>query len=131
MTRRLRAGDLCLVAVGGAVGAVLRWGLGELTPDVSGFPWTTFAINVASCLALGLLPLVARRDHRVTLLLGPGLLGGFTTVSTYADQARRLAEAGDLALAGAYVSGTLVVALAAAFVGRRIAHRPEPVDALT
>ena len=131
MTRRLRAGDLCLVAVGGAVGAVLRWGLGELTPDVSGFPWTTFAINVAGCLALGLLPLVARRDHRVTLLLGPGLLGGFTTVSTYADQARRLAEAGDLALAGAYVSGTLVVALAAAFVGRRIAHRPEPVDALT
>lgn len=131
MRQRLRAGDLALVAVGGAVGAVLRWGLGELRPDGSGFPWTTFAINVAGCLALGLLPLVARRDHRVTLLLGPGLLGGFTTVSTYADQARALAEEGDLAMAGAYVTGTLVVALAAAFVGRWIAHRPEPVDALT
>lgn len=131
MTQRLRAGDLAVVAVGGAVGAVLRWGLGELTPDGSGFPWTTFAINVAGCLALGLLPIVASRDHRLTLLLGPGLLGGFTTVSTYADQARALADDGDLALAGTYVVGTLVVALAAAAVGRRIAHRPEPVDALT
>ena len=131
MTQRLRAGDLVLVAVGGAAGAVLRWGLGALMPDGSGFPWTIFAINVVGCLALGLLPLVARRDHRLTLLLGPGLLGGFTTVSTYADQARVLAADGDLGLAATYVTGTLAVALAAAFVGRRLAHRPEPEDALT
>lgn len=131
MTQRLRAGDLTVVAAGGAVGAVLRWGLGELAPDWSGFPWTTFAINVAGCLALGLLPLVARRDHRLTLLLGPGLLGGFTTVSTYADEARALVADGDLGLAGGYVVGTLAVAMAAAFVGRRLSHRPEPEDALT
>lgn len=131
MTQRLRAGDLALVAAGGAVGAVLRWGFGELATQGSGFPWTTFAINVAGCLALGLLPLVAPRDHRLTLLLGPGLLGGFTTVSTYADQARGLAADGDVALAGLYVVGTLAVALAAATVGRRLARRPEPEDALT
>lgn len=131
MTQRLRAGDLALVALGGAVGAVLRWGLGELTPEGSGFPWTTFSINVAGCLALGLLPLVGRRGHRVTLLLGPGLLGGFTTVSTYADQARDLVADGSAGLAGTYVVCTLAAALAAAGVGRWLAHRPEPEDALT
>lgn len=113
------------------MGAVLRWGLGELTPDWSGFPWTTFAINVAGCLALGLLPLVVPQDHHLTLLLGPGLLGGFTTVSTYVDQARALAADGDLVLACVYVAGTLAAALVAALLGRRTAHRPEPADALT
>lgn len=132
MTHPLRGRDLLLVAGGAAVGAVLRWGLGEATaPGGSGFPWTTFAINVTGCLALGLLPLVDGRDHRVTLFLGPGLLGGFTTVSTYADQARVLAADGDLGLAGTYVIGTLVAALGAAHLGRRLSHRPEPEDALT
>ena len=131
MTHPLRGRDLALVAAGAAAGAVLRWGLGAITPDGSGFPWTTFAINVTGCLALGLLPLVDGRDHRVTVFLGPGLLGGFTTVSTYADQARALAADGDLAQAGIYVVATLAAALGAALVGRRLSHRPEPEDALT
>ena len=131
MKRSLRASDLALVAVGGAVGAVLRWSLGTLTPDGSGFPWTTLSINVAGCLALGLLPLIDGRDHRITLLLGPGLLGGFTTVSTYAEQARHLAADGDVGVAGAYVTCTLAAALAAAWIGRWLSHRPEPEDALT
>jgi CrcB protein len=131
VTHPLRGRDLALVAVGAAAGAFLRWGLGTITHDSSGFPWTTFAINVTGCLALGLLPLVDGRDHRVTVFLGPGLLGGFTTVSTYADQARTLAADGDLGLAGTYVVGTLAAALGAALVGRRLSHRPEPEDALT
>lgn len=131
MTHPLRGRDLALVAAGASLGAVLRWGLGAVTADGSGFPWTTFAINVTGCLALGLLPLVAGGDHRVTVFLGPGLLGGFTTVSTYADQARALAAGDDPALAGLYVAGTLAAALGAALVGRLLSHRPEPEDALT
>lgn len=131
MTRPLRGGDLALVALGGALGAVLRWSLGTVTPDGSGFPWTTFSINVLGCLALGLLPLADGRDHRVTLILGPGVLGGFTTVSTYADQARALVADGAVGLAGAYVVCTLAAGLGAAFLGRRLSHRPEPEDALT
>jgi len=131
VTHPLRGRDLALVAAGAAAGAVLRWSLGAITPDGSGFPWTTFAINVTGCLALGLLPLVDGRDHRVTVFLGPGLLGGFTTVSTYADQARALTADGDPGLAGIYVVGTLAAALGAAFAGRRLSHRPEPEDALT
>jgi fluoride exporter len=131
VTRTLRAGDLALVAVGGAAGALLRWSLQTIAPDGTGFPWTTLAINVVGCLALGLLPLVVSRDHRATLLLGPGLLGGFTTVSTYADQARGLVADSSPGLAGAYVVTTLAAAMVAALVGRRLSHRPEPEDALT
>lgn len=129
----LRGRDLALVAFGAAVGALLRWLLGEAVPDGSGFPWTTLAINVGGAFALGLLPVIAvvRRDHRAAVLLGPGLLGGFTTVSTYAEQVRSLAGAGDVLLAVLYLLGTLVGALAAALAGRRLAHRPEPEDALT
>jgi CrcB protein len=113
------------------LGALSRWVLGTVTPDGSGFPWTTFSINVIGCLGLGLLPLLGGRDHRLTIFLGPGLLGGFTTVSTYADQARALTADGDLALASVYVLGTLGAALGAALVGRSLSHRPEPEDALT
>jgi fluoride exporter len=130
---RLRPADLALVAVGAAAGAVLRWWVGTLVPDAGGFPWTTLAINVVGAFALGALPLLGlvRHDHWATLLTGPGLLGGFTTVSTYADQARALAAGGHVVPAGLYVAGTLAAALLAAWAGRRLSHRPEPEDALT
>ena len=133
VSHRLRASDLALVALGAAVGAVLRWWLGALAPEETGFPWTTFGINVAGAFALGVLPALGlvRHDHWATLLLGPGLLGGFTTVSTYADQARALAAGGHAVQAGLYVVGTLAAALLAAWAGRRLSHRPEPEDALT
>jgi CrcB protein len=129
----VRGRDLALVAVGAALGAVLRWLLGQAVPDGAGFPWTTLGINLVGAFALGLMPVLAvvRRDHRAAVLLGPGLLGGFTTVSTYADQARSLAASGDEVLAALYVLATLGGALAAALAGRRLAHRPEPEDALT
>lgn len=128
----LRGVDLGLVAAGGAVGAVLRWLLGDQVPDGSGFPWTIFQINVAGAFLLGALPLLpaVRRSRRVAVALGPGLLGGFTTVSTWAGEARDLAAGGSEALAVLYVLGTLVAALAAARLGRLLSHRPEPEDAL-
>ena len=77
---------LLLVALGGAVGAVLRWWLGDLAPSDGGVPWTTLAINVTGCFALACLPAwSAVRDRpRVAAALGPGLLGGYTTMSAYA-----------------------------------------------
>ena len=50
---------LAAVAIGGALGALARWGLGESFPEASGFPWTTFAINVVGSFALALLPAFA------------------------------------------------------------------------
>lgn len=129
--RPLRADDLALVAVGGAVGAVLRWSWGLAWP--TGAVWTVVSINIVGAFALGALPLLGavRRSHRLTVALGPGLLGGFTTVSAWADEVRRLADEGDLLLAAAVLGLTLAGGLAAASLGRFLSHRPEPEDAVT
>ena len=107
------------VALGGAVGAMARWGLGEWVPDGAGFPWTTFAINVGGSFLLAALPALAsvRRHRIVAVALGPGVLGGFTTLSAYAVQDRALIDAGRPALAAAYLLGTLAACLVAVHVG--------------
>lgn len=95
------------------MGALLRWLLGESVPDGSGFPWSTFAINVSGSFALALLPAISavRSSSLLTVGLGPGLLGGYTTLSAYADQARALLGAGRVGLAALYVVGTLAACL--------------------
>lgn len=117
-----------MVAAGGAVGAVLRWGAGEAVADGSGFPWTTFAINVVGCALLAgleLLPVV-RRSQAWAAALGPGVLGGFTTFSATSEQGRALLADGRTALAAAYLVGTLAACLVAAVaVGRLAPPLPE------
>ena len=129
--RALRGTDLLLVAAGGAVGAVLRYAVDTAAPD-SLLPWPTLAINVVGAFALGLLPALAvvRRSRRIALTVGPGLLGGFTTVSAWAGQVRHLADSGHVGLAGLYLALTLAAGLGAAALGQRMAHRPEPDGAL-
>lgn len=109
------------MALGGAAGAVLRWLLGELLPDSAGFPWTTFAINVTGAFALALLPAAAvvRARPHLALLLGPGLLGGFTTLSAYAEESRALLADGATGLAGAYLLGTFAACLSAVALASR------------
>jgi CrcB protein len=113
---------LLAVALGGAIGGSLRWWLGDLVPDGTGFPWTTFAINVSGSLVLALLPLVAIVRNRPVLAvgLGPGLLGGYTTLSTYAEQGRGLFADGQPALAAAYLVGTLAACLVAVTLAGRL-----------
>jgi CrcB protein len=103
------------VALGGALGATARWWLGDIVPDGDGFPWTTFAINVTGSLALALLPVLAAVRRRPTLAagLGPGVLGGYPTLSAYAEQSRALVGDGRATLAAAYLLGTLAACLAA------------------
>jgi fluoride exporter len=115
------ATTLVAVALGGAVGGLLRWGAGELTPDPNAFPWTTLAINVVGSLLLALLPAVTvvRRSPTLAAGLGPGVLGGFTTLSAYADQARGLVGDGRAVAAVAYLLVTLIACLAAVVLARR------------
>ena len=110
------------VALGGAVGATLRYALTLGFPDApDGFPWTVFAINVLGCFALALLPgfTAVRRRPLLPPLLGTGVLGGFTTLSTYAEQSRALLASGRDELAAAYVIGTLTACLLAVLVADR------------
>ena len=118
------------VAAGGAVGATLRWWLGDVVHDGGGFPWTTFTINVTGSLALALLPAFAAVRERPLLAvgLGPGLLGGYTTLSTYAEQGRALIADGRTGLAAAYLLGTLGVCLVAVTVADHWSSGPDRLE---
>ena len=111
------------VASGGALGALARYGLSLGMPHRSGeFPWATFVTNVAGCAMIGVLMVVlteaATRPHPLARpFLGVGVLGGFTTFSTYAVEVQQLLAAGQAWLAAAYLTGTVAIALVAVQVG--------------
>ncbi len=130
-TRRSGAADLLVVSIGGAAGAVLRFGIDTAAPD-SLFPWPTLGINVVGAFVLGVLPALAvvRRSRTAALALGPGLLGGFTTVSAWAGQVRGLADGGHVGLAGLCLVATLAAGLVAAALGQHLARRAEPPGAV-
>lgn len=116
-------GDLLLViGVGGALGSLARWGVGELLPwSGRTFPWATFIENVSGGLALGFLMVFVvevwppRRYLRP--FLGVGLLGGYTTFSTYMLEARHLLAQAQVGTAFAYLGGSLLAGLAAVWLG--------------
>lgn len=116
---------LLVVFLGGAVGGVLRWGAGQLVPDGAGWPLTTLAINVVGSFALALLPGVpaVRRSALLAAGLGPGLLGGFTTLSAATEQTRALLADGDQAVALLSLLGTLAACLAAVTLAGRLVGR--------
>ena len=124
---RLTPGALAAVALGGMLGALARWALGELFPDGGGFPWTTLGINVAGSFLLALLPALGMvRQHLwLVLLLGPGMLGGFTTLSAYAEQARSLLAEQRPWLAAGYLLGTLLACLLAVAMADRLSSPQE------
>ncbi|MFF8783733.1 fluoride efflux transporter CrcB [Streptomyces sp. NPDC015125] len=111
-----------VVAVGGAIGATARYGAAVLWPTASGtFPWTTLTVNAVGCVLMGVLMVVItefRPAHRlVRPFLGTGILGGFTTFSTYAVDIQRLVAAGRAATALITLVGTVLITLAAVWAG--------------
>jgi CrcB protein len=110
------------VAVLGGVGAYARFALAAwVTARGPGaFPWGTFVVNLTGAFALGLLTgLTVTGD--ALLLLGTGLLGAFTTFSTWMLEAQRLGEEGELRVLAAYLAASLLAGLAAAGLGWSIA----------
>jgi fluoride exporter len=110
------------VAVGGALGALARYGLALAIPPVPGhFPLATFLTNVIGGLLIGVLIVVLTELTSPHPLARPflvtGILGGFTTFSTYAVDVEHLLAAHALGVAVGYLLGTLVSALAATWVG--------------
>ena len=120
-----------VVAVGGALGALARYGVQLGLPHSPGaWPWATVAVNLTGCLLIGLLiaVLLARAPDHPWLrpFLATGVLGGYTTFSTFSVDAVQLVEAGRWPLAVAYLLVSVVGGLAAVVlglgVGRRVAR---------
>jgi CrcB protein len=125
---RVHSSVLTVVALGGALGALARWAVAEALPhDPGEFPWDTLLTNVVGCFLIGMLMvLVVERwpDRRlVRPFFGTGILGGFTTFSTYAVDTRALFAAGHPGPAVAYLGGTLLLGLAAVVAGLRATER--------
>ncbi|WP_327354705.1 fluoride efflux transporter CrcB [Streptomyces sp. NBC_01304] len=122
---------LVAVALGGATGAGARYGASLIWPTPHGtFPWTTLAVNTVGCALMGVL-MVALTEGRprhplLKPFFGTGVLGGFTTFSTYAVDIERLTDAQQARTALAYLALTLLTALlavwAAATVTRKLLH---------
>ncbi len=113
------------VALGGAIGAACRYQLGRAvthalgSPD--GFPWATLSVNMLGSLAMGLLfGWLAREggaSESMRLLLGVGLLGGFTTFSAFSLELLLLIERGQATMALGYAAISVIAGLAALYAG--------------
>ena len=110
------------VALGGALGASSRYALDHLIEQrsFSIFPWATFTINVSGCLLIGVISAsLVDRHHlpawiRVGLVMG--VIGGYTTFSTFAQESLTLIDAHD-AVALAYTIGSVLIGIAAVYAG--------------
>ncbi|MEU8436183.1 CrcB family protein [Streptomyces sp. NPDC029216] len=118
---------LAAVAAGGALGAAARYGVALLWPAGSGgFPWATFWTNAVGCALIGVLMVLisegGRRSPHPLLrpFAGTGVLGGFTTFSTYAVDFSRLLDEGRAGLALAYAGLTVVGALGAVWAAASV-----------
>ena len=115
------------VALGGAIGSVLRYQLGRamthwLGPQaVTAFPWATLAVNLIGSLAMGLLAgWLARHGEGgepLRLFIGVGVLGGFTTFSAFSLELMVLAERGQAGQAFVYAAVSVLAGLSALYVG--------------
>lgn len=115
------------VFAGGAAGTGLRAAVSGVLPvEVAAFPWLVWAVNISGSLLLAYLAtrfLAAGARSTLTMpLLCTGLLGSYTTFSTFAVEAVQLAEADQAAVAVAYATSSVVVGLAAAWLGIRLAE---------
>ena len=123
--RPRRATTLLLIALGGAVGTTLRAALETAFPTAAGsWPWATFVINVTGAFLLAVvletLSVLGPDEgwsRRVRLGVGTGLLGGFTTYSTFMVEAARLGRAGAYLTTLGYVAASLLLGVAAAWAG--------------
>jgi fluoride exporter len=117
---------LGVIAAGGVIGALARQGLWTVFSRGARFDWTTLGINVGGCFLIGVLMTAVTelwRPHRLAVLfLGVGVLGGFTTFSTYIVDIQKSVTSGAPGTALAYLAATLVTALLAVYGGVTLTH---------
>ena len=116
-----------LVALGGAIGAVLRFGIGNII-ESSEFPLSTILVNVSGSFILGMLAIMAINNgysEELMLFFGTGLLGAFTTMSTFSLETLTLVKNDNYTLALVYASLSFFLCILFAFVGWELGDRLE------
>ena len=113
--------NFLFVALGGALGSVLRYFMSLVIPKVAGFPWPTFVANILGCLCIGIFSgLFLKCDSlspNLKLFLVTGFFGGFTTFSTFANENLALLQSGKFGMFIAYALASFVLGVAACFAG--------------
>lgn len=120
--------NLLLIALGGALGAVSRYGLASWIVSLSPlqrFPLGTIVVNVIGCFAMGLVASSTVKggmwdNEQLRLFLMPGLLGGFTTFSAFGLETFALARAGQPLLAGCNVAASVIGSICALWLGTKL-----------
>lgn len=110
--------NLVYIAIGGAIGSVLRYVAQSLFQST--FPWGTMIVNWAGCLAIGLIWGLTERfeiSPSVRLFVMVGVLGGFTTFSSFALESHNLLADGEWRYALGYILGSNVVGIVLVFAG--------------
>lgn len=118
-----------LIFLGAGTGGLLRYYLGGFVQSWWGptFPIGTMIINITGCLTIGFLAtawtgsVLIREEYRIAVLVG--VLGGFTTFSSFGHETLSLAHDGEWGRAGAYVVGSVAISLLAVWVGATAATR--------
>ena len=119
--------NLILVVLGGGTGAGLRYLVSIfLNNPKNGFPYATFTVNLLGCLLLGALAGLVMKNGNVNqnpvfLLLGIGVLGGFTTFSSFSLDSIKLLQAGNTTYFLIYVIGTNALGILLGYLGLKIA----------
>lgn len=103
-----------LVACGGAIGASLRYGASLwIMPSQAGFPWATWLINLVGCVLAGIFFAISMKfpvlQHETRLFLMVGILGGFTTFSSFGLETFQLLHQDQMMLAGVYAISSLII----------------------
>lgn len=118
-----------IIGMGGFIGAVLRYALGGAVQTWSksvGFPYGTLAVNVLGCLLIGLLSYLADTRSAITPELRSfliiGILGAFTTFSTFSNETMNLLRTGENLASLANISAHLVLGLGGVWLGRALAQ---------
>jgi len=143
----VRGDEVAAVAVGGVVGALARAGISAALPhpSVSTWPWATFLTNLVGCVLLGVLldwadhrapewkALHPRRARLVRPLLASGVLGGFTTFSTFSVETYGLLSSGAVSAGCVYAVASVLLGVAFVLAGRMMGAAifgPAPLDLL-
>lgn len=120
---------LLYVMIGGALGSGLRYQVGRLALMLfgPGFPWGTWFINLSGGLLMGLLVgllsrATASAGESWRLLIGVGVLGGYTTFSTFSLEAANMIERGDWGIAALYATSSAIGAILMLFAGLGLAR---------